>query len=181
MQRGGRGTGRYCGKISFGGSIDRWISIHLRVKDAGSSLDNADSFIVSLDLVHIPRLTRYNCNQIETKILGVQVGGEREGKCLLLASWNLDIITSSRDITDNGSAGMKSRRQGLQSRQRAPNDSYLNGFRLIVGEVQYSLCRVTIDELHAKDLSIWEGRGDGDGKIGRRGRSLELFFDLRTR
>jgi hypothetical protein len=154
---------------------------HLGVKDAGSSLDNADSLIISLNLVHIARLARDHGNQVQTKILRVEIGGERVREGLLLASRDLDIVTSSRNVADNGSAGMYARCQWLQRGQRASDQSYLDGFRLIVREIQDSLCCVPIDELDAEDLSIGEGCGDRDGKVGCCGRSLELFFDLVTR
>jgi hypothetical protein len=81
----------------------------LGVKDAGSSLDNADSLVVSLNLVDIARLARDDGDQVQPEILGVEVGGERVGKSLLLASWDLDIVAGSGDIADNSCAGVKSR------------------------------------------------------------------------
>ena len=148
------------------------------VKDAGSSLDNADSLVVGLDLVHIPCLAREDGNQVQTEILRVEIRGEGVWEGLLLASWDLNIVTSRRDVADNGSAGMNARCKWLQRGQRAPNQSYLHRFRFIVCEAQYSLCRVSIDQLDAEDLSIWEGRSNRDGKIRGCTRSLELFFDL---
>ena len=126
------------------------------VKDAGSSLDNADGLVVGLYLVYVACLAREDGNQVQTEILGMEIRGERIGEGLLLASRNLDIITSSCDIADNGSAGMKTRCNWLQSGQRAPNQSYLDRFRLIVREAQDCLCRVPIDELDTEDLSVGE-------------------------
>ncbi len=151
------------------------------VKDTSSSLDNAHSLVVSLDLVDIARLARDDGNQVQTEILRMEIGGERVRKSLLLASRDLNIVTSSGDIADNGSTGVYARCQWLQRGQRAPDESYLDGFSLIVREIQNGLCRVPIDELDAEDLSIGEGCGDRDCKVGRCGRSLELFFDLGTR
>lgn len=141
------------------------IYVHLGVKDAGSSLDNTDSLIVCLDLVHVARLAGDHGNQIQTEILGVEICGEGVGKCLLLASRDLDIIAGGSDIADNGSAGMNARCQWLQRGQRAPNQSYLDGFRLVVCEVQHSLCRVPIDQLDPENLSIWEGSSDEYSKV----------------
>ncbi len=148
------------------------------VKDAGSSLNYADSLVVSLDLVDIACLARDNGNQVQTEILWVEVGGERVREGLLLASWDLDIVASSGDIADNGSAGMESRCDWLQRGQRASNECYLDGLRFIVREAEHGLCRVPIDELDAKYLSIGEGCRDGGGKVGGCGRRFELFFDL---
>ena len=136
------------------------------IEEAGSCLNNTDSLIVSLDLVDIARLARHNRDQVETELLGVQVGREGEWQALLLARWNLHIITSRRDIADNSSAGMGIEWQWLQSGQRAPNDRYLDRLCLIIGEIQQSLCRVSIDKLDAEDLCVGERGGDRDGEIG---------------
>jgi len=142
--------------VSIGGKA----RVHLGVKDAGSSLDNADSLVVSLNLVDIARLARDNGDQVQTEILGVEIGGERVGKSLLLASRDFDIVAGSGDIADNSCAGVKSRCDWLQRGQRAPDESYLDRFCLIVRETQHGLCRVPIDELYAKDFSIGEGCRD---------------------
>lgn len=138
----------------------------MRVEEAGSSLNHADSLIISLNLVHVTCLARDNGNQVQTEILWVEIGGESVRKSLLLASRDLNIVTSSGDIADNGSTGMCARCQWLQSGQRAANESYLDRFRLIVREIQDSLCGMPIDELDAEDLSIGERCGDRDGKVG---------------
>jgi hypothetical protein len=180
MRRGGRGTGRCCKLISHGDSSGKRLCLHLGIKDAGSSLDNADSLIIGLDLIDIARQTRDDCDQVQTKILGMEIGGERVRKALLPASRDLDIVAGTGDIADNGSAGMNPRRQWLQRGQRAPDHSYLDGFRLIVRELQEGLCRVPIDQLDTKHLCVRERSSGRNGEV-RCYRSLELFFDLGTR
>jgi hypothetical protein len=139
--------------VSTGGKA----GVHLGVKDAGSSLDNADSLVISLNLVDIARLARDDGDQVQPEVLGVEIRGERVWERLLLASWDFDIVAGCSDIADNSCAGVKSRCDWLQRGQRASDESYLDRFCLIVRETQHSLCRVPIDELDAKDLSIGEG------------------------
>jgi hypothetical protein len=86
----------------------------------------------------------------------VEIGGECVWKGLLLASWDLDIVAGSGNITDNSCTRVKTGCDWLQRGQRASDESYLNRFGLIVCETQHSLCRVSIDQLDTENLSIGE-------------------------
>ena len=87
--------------------------LHLGIKNAGSSVDYTNSLIESLDLVNCTGFARDDRDQIETKVLWVQVGGESIGKRLLLAGRNFYLITGSRQVANDASTGVRSRGQWL--------------------------------------------------------------------
>jgi hypothetical protein len=154
------------------------VCLHLRIKEAGSCLDNANSLVESLNLVNRTVGVGNNGDQLETEILWVEVDLESKRKSKLLASRDLSLISCSRQISNNARTGMGSICQWLQSRQCASNNSYPYGLLFFIDEIQKRFCRVTVDELDAEDFGAGEGSRDCDGKIGWHGRTLELFFDL---
>jgi hypothetical protein len=153
-------------------------NIHLRIKDASCSVNNAYSLIECLNLINRTSLTSHNRNYVESQFLRMEISGEAEGQGLLFSSRNLNIVSSVGKIADHRGRGMSTNCQWLQGRKCASNDSYIDRLGLVVGEVKQSLCGVSIDELHAEDLGLWEGGRDGDCKVWGRGRRFELFFSL---
>lgn len=108
----------------------------------------------------------------------MEISCEAERQSLLFASRNLDVISCMSEIADNGSRGVSARSQWLQSRQCASDNGNIYRLGLVVREIEERLCRVPVYELHAEDLRLGEGGGDGDGEIGCRWGRLELFFSL---
>ncbi len=53
-------------------------NIHLRIEKASGGINNADSLIVSLNLIDHTSLTSYYCDNIESQVLGVKISGEAE-------------------------------------------------------------------------------------------------------
>ena len=167
------------GRISLVDNGLGWsINIHLRVKDASCSLNNTNSLIESLDLINRTCLTGHNGNDVESQVLGVEISCEAERQSLLLASWNLNIISGMGQVADDGCGRVNTRCQWLQGRQCPPNDCDVNWLGLVVGEIKERLCRVPIYEFHAKDFRLREGGRDRDGEIGGCWGRLELFFCL---
>lgn len=151
---------------------------HLRIKNTGSSLNNTNSPIESLNLIHLPSLTRHNGNDIELQIGRMKIRGKGKRKSLFLSRRNLNIISRTGDIPDNQRAWVSARCQWLETRQCASDDCDLYWFFLTVGEIEECLCRVAIDQLYAEDLGLREGGGDCDVEIGGCGWDFDLFLDL---
>ncbi len=150
----------------------------MRIKQAGSGLNDADSSIVSLDLIDGTSGAGNNRNQVEAKILWVEIGGEAERETLLLASRDFNIVSSRRQVADNRIGRMGSLWQLQERCQCAANNGHLNWLCLAVFEIQYCLGRVPVDQLDAKDFGGGEGCGDRDCEVGGCGRRLKLFLDL---
>ena len=161
--------------------LDGWVDVHLRIKEASRSLNNANSLIESLYLINRTSLTSHNRNDVESQILGVEIGCEAEWQCLLLASRNLNVISRMSQVADNGGGRVSARRQWLESGQCASDDCDVDGLGLIVREIEQCLCRVPIYKLHTKDLGLWKRGRDGDSKIGCCWGRLKLFFNLEDR
>jgi hypothetical protein len=142
------------------------ICLHLRIKEAGSCLNNANSLVESLNLVNCTVGVGNNGDQLETEILWVEVDLERKRKSELLAGRDLSLISCSRQISNNARTGMGSSFQWLQSRQCAPNNSYPYRLLFVIDEIQKCFCRVTVDELHTEDFGAGEVSRGRDSKIG---------------
>lgn len=154
------------------------ICLHLRIKEAGSCLNNTNSLIESLNLVDCTLGIGNNGDQLETKVLWMEVDLESKRKSEFLSGRDLSLISLSRQISNNACTGMGSRCQWLQSRQCASNNSYPYGMLLFISEIEERFCRMAIDELHAEDFGAGEGSRGCDGKTGWHGWTLDLFFDL---
>jgi hypothetical protein len=100
----------------------------------------------------------------------VQLGGEGVGNSLLLARGDLDRVFLGSQVANN--LGLASSFVG----QRAGNETQANWLGLVVADGEASLRGMTIDELNTKDLSLGEGDGNLDVKVGRLG-VLDGLFD----
>lgn len=83
----------------------------------------------------------------------MKLGYERVGQALLLASWDLDIVSCCRQVANDARA----LRIEVCSPEAAANEVDSYGFGLFVGEGKEGLCGLAIDKLDAEDLSAWEG------------------------
>lgn len=92
---------------------------------------------------------RNNGGKSQLEILGVHLGGEAIADCLLLASGNLNSITSSRQVADN---------LGLVTRvpKATADEVHRDRVRLIIGDGDQRLGRVTVDKLDTEDLGSRE-------------------------
>lgn len=148
------------------------------VQKASWSFDNADSLVESLNLEDITRSIVHDGSNVKTKVLWVKLSSELVWEAQFLSSSNLDVITSAGEITDDTSRGWSTLRESIQSSQVCTNDSESYGFGLIVGEFKKSLGRVVVDELHTKNLRLWEGGEDLDIQVGSDWVFEFLFDDL---
>ena len=113
--------------------------IHLRIKEAGRCLNNADSLVVDRNGDEVILAILQHSHELKTKVLRVHFCREAVRNCLVGANF-LD-----QRATDNGDAD----RSGL-----------------IVDHGQTRLRGLAVDELDAKDLRLGEGHGDGDIEVG---------------
>lgn len=123
--------------------------LHLGVEDAGIRLHDANGAIVGNDRNQAALAVRNNGGKSQLEILGVHLGGEAIADCLLLASGNLNSITSSRQVADN---------LGLVTRvpKATADEVHRDRVRLIVGDGDQRLGRVTVDKLDTEDLGSRE-------------------------
>lgn len=125
----------------------------MRIEDASILLNDADSLIEGLDSVVGTVDVTQDGSQVQSQLLWVKLGYEIVGQALLLASWDLDIVSCCRQVANDARA----LRIEVCSPEAAANEVDSYGFGLFVGEGKEGLCRLAIDELDAEDLSAWEG------------------------
>ena len=125
----------------------------MRIEDASILLNDADSLIEGLDSVVGTVNVTQDGSQVQSQLLWVKLGYEIVGQALLLASWDLDIVSCCRQIANDARA----LRIKVCSPEAAANEVDSYGFGLFVGERKEGLCRLAIDEFDAEDLSAWEG------------------------
>lgn len=92
---------------------------------------------------------RDNGGKSQLEILGVHLGGEAIADCLLLASGNLDSITGSRQVADD--LGLV-----IGVPKATADEVHRDRVRLIVGDGDQRLGRVTVDKLDTEDLGSRE-------------------------
>ena len=127
--------------------------LHLGVEDAGIRLHDANGAIVGKNRKQAALAVRNNGRKSHLEILGVHLGGEAIADCLLLASGNFDSITSSSQVADN--LGL------IIGFPKATADKvHRDRVRLIIGDGDQRLGRVTVDKLDTEDLGSRE-RGLG--------------------
>ena len=135
--------------------------VHLGVEEAGGRLNDADGLIVDRDGVEGALGILQDGDELQTQILGVQLGAERVGHRLLGAGRDLNRVALRSEVADD------LRLAGGFLDERATDNGDANGSGLVVCDGETGLGGVAIDELHAKDLRLRERDRDGDLKVGR--------------
>jgi hypothetical protein len=147
----------------------------LRIKDAGRSLDNADSLVGDTDLEDVSTLGSHNRAQLEAEVLGVHVQDEGVRKRLGLAGRDDGIVTDSAQVADNASRGVGILGKRLQSVERAANESELDGLLLVVCDLDHGLGRAAVDQLDAEDVGLGEAGRDIGVELRRDTRAASVF------
>jgi hypothetical protein len=125
---------------------------HLRIKEAGIRVNNRHRAIISLHGIECLILADDSC-QVEANFLRVHVGLEAVRKSLLFTGRDLNRELLCGEIAHNArSLGIE-----IGGPKTPSNELHSDGFGLLVGEGDQGVGRLPIDELDAKDLSIWEG------------------------
>lgn len=130
-------------------------ALHLRVKDAGLRLNNADSAVVGVESEEVAIGIRDDGSEGEQQILGVHFGGEAVADALLLTGRDLNAVTVRSQVANNLAAFSFNCRQGTT------NEVHSHGRFLLIGESDQRLGRVAIDKLDTEDL------GGREGGVGR--------------
>lgn len=148
------------------------MNIHLGVEEAGRRLDDGGSLVISLELVDSTLGVGDDSNYLEKNILGLHILGESKGQLLLGTSRNLEAVLHGRQVAHDALVSRGIGSAGLGGDERAANHGDGDGLRLMVGDLDEGLGRSAVDELHAEDVSVGEGRlgiggelrlGDGRG------------------
>jgi hypothetical protein len=175
MHRGGTDRGRcYVNSQQIKSRFRSYI--HLWIKNACRSFQNADSLIVCLELVDQTVFILNYSHDLQTKILGVHIRRESIRQALLPTSRDLNAILGACQIADNCHGRVRSSRQRLQRCKSTADQRDLDWLRLVISKVQDGLRCAAIDQLDPEDLSIWELDIHRDSEIRSRRRCLELFL-----
>ena len=142
---------------------------HVRVKNAGLRFDDAGSSVVGRDVVESALRVRDNRGQSQSDIPRVHLIHETVAQLLLLTSRNLNPISRSGQVPDYGALFF------VHSRQSATDKVNGHGSGLPVGERNQRARRVTVDKLHAEDLSIRERSLRRHGQCRRFGLLSNIF------
>lgn len=123
---------------------------HLRVENAGLRFDDADSSVVGGDVIESALRVRHNGGQSQSDLLRMHLVHEIVAQLLLLTSRDLNSVSRSGQVPDDGALFF------AHGRQSATDEVHSHGSGLFVGERNQRSRRVTIDKLHTEDLSIGE-------------------------
>lgn len=143
--------------------------IHLRIKDAGRRLNNADRFIVDGNSVEGILAVLQDGYELQAHILRVHLSAEAVGDGLRLARGDLDRVALGSQVAEDV------RLWASILDERAANDGNANWLGLVVCDVDNGLGCVPIDELDTENLRLREFGGDGDLQVGRLGRFGNLL------
>ena len=126
------------------------LDVHLRVEDAGGSLDNRDGLIVGGDGEDGVLRVSQDGDKLQAEVLRVQLGGESVGHGLLCASRDLDRVLLRGEVAHDLRLSVD------LLEKRATNDVHTDRLGLVVGDGQTSFSGMTVDELDAEDLRLGE-------------------------
>jgi hypothetical protein len=160
---------------------------NLGVKEAGGSLNDGGRAIVDQNLVKGTGRVRNESLELDANLLRLHVLSEREGKLLLLAGGDLNVVLNGRQVADDAGVAGAVLRKVLEGVQRARDERDLDGIGVLVGDLDDSLGRATVDKLDAEnvgfresglDLSLEGSLGSGIGIRGVLGNDAK---DVRCR
>lgn len=169
------------GVLGFGAERGR-AGLHLRVKLAGRGLDNVGGAAVDLDLEDLAGgRVGDDGEELHEDVLGHHVEDELEGKLVLLAGGDRDIIPDSRQVAEDGGVGGRVLGKRLGGLEHATDKGNVNWVLLVVGDLNQRLGDTAVDELDAEDVGIGEGRLNVGLELGLldRDRGDGLGVDLR--
>jgi hypothetical protein len=111
---------------------------------------------VDQDLVEGTSRVRNESLKLNANLLRLHILSEREGKLLLLAGWDLNVVLNGRQVSDNAGVTGAVLGKVLESVQRARDEGDLDGVGVLVGDLDDSLGRATVDKLHAENVGFGE-------------------------
>lgn len=153
------------------------------IKEARRRFNDGGSLVVSLDLEDVALGVGDDGYELKENVLGLHVEGKGVGERLGLSRVHLEVVLHRRQVAEDALVGRRIKRQLLGRRQQAANEGDLDGTIVAVGNLNEGLGRAAVDELHAEDVGIGEGRRDIGGErsrgVDRRGTGTRLSSVLR--
>lgn len=128
-------------------------SSHLRIKDAGRRLDDADNVLENGKGVDDLLGSQNESSQAQCQIGGVHIQLDRVRNELLLTSRDLGLVLGHGQVAH--------RFTSLDIEKLACNDVDIDGLGLVVGDVDGGIGEFSVDESHTK-LRVGEDGASGD-------------------
>lgn len=119
--------------------------LHLRIKDAGRCLNDANGMIIDTDLEDLVGRVAHNSHELQADILRLHVEDEGVRKGLLLAGGNGRLVGDGSQVANHGArwVGIGTVILGIQ--ELATNEGHQDRLILIVGNVDDSFGGSAID------------------------------------
>lgn len=157
---------------------ERESCAHLRVEEAGGSLDNGGAALIRRHLEDGALGIREDGKQAQAHVLRVHVEHKRVGKRLCLARLNLQAVLHDGQVAHDALVGGHIVGGVLGRPQRAVGEEELDRAVLVVGDLDEGRRGAAIDQLEAEDVGVGERgldlgvEGGGLGSSGRLGNRL---------
>ena len=75
--------------------------LHLRIEDASILLNDTDRLVEGWDSIVVTVDVTQDGSQVQSQLLWVKLGCEGVDQVLLLASWDLDIVSGCRQVAND--------------------------------------------------------------------------------
>lgn len=134
------------------------LDVHLRIEEAGRSLNNNGSTIMSLELVQVTRRGGDHSSELETDILGLHIQRKRVRERLGLACLDGLVVLHGRQVAQDALVGRGAGGKFLGGGEDTSQEGDLDGGILLVGDLDEGLCGTSVDEADTEDVSVGEGR-----------------------
>ena len=112
------------------------------------------------DLVEVAGRVRDESLELNANLLRLHVLGKREGKLLLLASRDLNVVLDGSQVADDADVAGAVLRELLKGVEGTGDESDLDRVGVLVGDLNDSLGRATVDKLHAENVGFGESSLD---------------------
>jgi len=143
--------------------------LHLRVEDGGRRINNTGRTTVGLHLIDLASgSVGDDSRKDEVDVLGHHVEDKLVWQLVLLAGGHLDTVPDGRQVAYDRGVVRRILGQRLGGLEDATNKGHVNGDIFVVCDLDDGFGRPPVDQLHAEDVGIREGRVDADLKLVRR-------------
>jgi hypothetical protein len=132
----------------------------LGVEEAGGSLNDGGRTVVDQDLVEVASRVRDESLELNANLLRLHVLSKREGKLLLLAGGDLNVVLDGSQVANNADVTGAVLRELLKGVEGTGDESDLDRVGILVGDLNNSLGRATVDKLHAENVGFGESSLD---------------------
>ena len=112
------------------------------------------------DLVEVASRVRDKSLELNANLLRLHILSKREGKLLLLAGGDLNVVLNGSQVANNADVAGAVLRELLKGVEGAGDESDLDRVGVLVGDLNDSLGRATVDKLHAENVGFGESSLD---------------------